>query len=82
MGPSTRILTFLEYISYNIGMRNWSTNIKKLSKYPEKYAIWKLEQLINFGLGKTRLNRIELKKYLPKLDIDPLKRRYLEYILG
>lgn len=63
-------------------MNNWSTDTKKLSKYPEKYAIWKLEQLINFGLNGQRLNFVELKKYFSKLNIDPQKRRYLDSILN
>jgi len=67
---------------YNIGMRNWSTDTKLLSKFPEKYTIWKLEQLVNFGLGKARLSRAKLKKYLSRLDIDPQKKKYLEFILN
>lgn len=63
-------------------MYNWSTDIKKLSKYPKKYAIWKLEQLINFGLNGQKLNLKELKKYFPILNIDPQKRKYLTYLLN
>lgn len=63
-------------------MYNWSTDTKKLSKYPEKYAVWKLEQLINFGLNGQKLNFVELKKYFPKLNIDPQKRKYLAYLLN
>lgn len=63
-------------------MYNWSTDIKEFSKYPEKYAIWKLEQLINFGLNGQKLNFMELKKYFPKLNIDPQKRKYLAFLLN
>lgn len=63
-------------------MYNWSTDTKKLSKYPEKYAIWKLEQLINFGLNGQKLNLTELKKYFSKLNIDRQKRKYLAYLLN
>ena len=62
-------------------MKNWSVDTKFLSKFPEKYEIWKLEQLINYGLDGEKLNEVKLRKYLPKLDIDPQKRRYLEFIL-
>lgn len=63
-------------------MYNWSTDTKELSKYPEKYAIWKLEQLINFGLNGQKLNLMQLKKYFPKLNIDPQKRNYLKFLLN
>lgn len=63
-------------------MHNWSTNLKRLSKYPEEYKIWRLEQLINFGLGKEKIKRSDLKKYLSKISIDPQKKEYLEYLLS
>lgn len=62
-------------------MYNWSTDTKKLSKYPEKYAIWKLEQLINYGLDGEKLKQSELKKYWSQLNIDPLYRKYLNFLL-
>ena len=36
-------------------MKNWSTDTKKLSKNQNKFTIWKLEQLINFGLGNEKI---------------------------
>lgn len=63
-------------------MYNWSTDTKKLSKYPEKYAVWKLEQLINFGLNGQKIKASELKKYFPKLNIDPQKRKYLSFLIN
>ena len=63
-------------------MFNWSTDTKVLKKYPEKYAIWKLEQLINFGLDGKKLKISELKKYFSKLQIDPQKKRYLKFLLS
>jgi hypothetical protein len=62
-------------------MRNWSVDTKFLAKYPQKYTLWKLEQLINFGLGRGKLNKLQLRKYLPKLTIDPQKRKYLQFLL-
>lgn len=62
-------------------MYNWSVDLKTLKKFPEKYKIWKLEQMINFGLRNERLNKKDLQKYLPKLKIDPLKKRYLKFLL-
>lgn len=58
-------------------MKNWSTNTKKLRKNKEKFAIWKLEQLVNFGLGKKKIKKAELKKYWKIIDIDSSKRKFL-----
>lgn len=62
-------------------MYNWSTDINHLKKYPEKYKIWKLEQLINFGLGKEKIDKKNLKKYWNQLKIDPWYKKYLKFIL-
>lgn len=62
-------------------MYNWSVDEKELKKYPDKYAIWKLEQMVNFGLGEEKLNEADIKKYLPLLDIDEPTRKYLEFLL-
>jgi hypothetical protein len=58
-------------------MKNWSTDTKELEKDKTTFTIWKLEQLINFGLGEEKLDLIELKKYWNVLDIDPFKKRFL-----
>lgn len=63
-------------------MYNWSVDEKKLKKYPEKYTIWKLEQLINFGLGNEKLDESKIRKYLNRLDIDNDKKRYLKFLLS
>jgi hypothetical protein len=62
-------------------MYNWSTDLSKLKKDPQKYSIWKLEQLINYGLNGEKLKLEELKKYFNKLTIDPQKRNYLKFLL-
>ena len=62
-------------------MYNWSTDITRLKKYPEKFTIWKLEQCINFGLGNQRLHKSTLRKYLDTLDIEAGKKRYLKFLL-
>lgn len=62
-------------------MYNWSVNEKELAKDPEKYAIWKLEQMVNFGLDGGKLNRRELEKYWDKLNLDPHRKNFLELIL-
>jgi len=62
-------------------MYNWSVDETQLKKYPEQYAIWKLEQMINWGLGGEKLDEILLRKYWDKLYLDPIKRRYIEFLL-
>lgn len=63
-------------------MKNWSTDTKKLKKNKEKFTVWKLEQLINFGLGEKRLSIDELRKYWDVLNIDPYKRKFLSLLLN
>jgi len=63
-------------------MKNWSVDEEKLKKYPEKYAIWRLESLINFGLGDEKIKISELKKYWNKLNIDPAKRKFLTTLIN
>lgn len=58
-------------------MKNWSINTKELEKDKEKFTIWKLEQLINFGPGKEKIKTADLKKYWNILDIDASKRKFL-----
>jgi hypothetical protein len=65
-------------------MKNWAVDIKQLKKNPQKYQLWKIEQLINYGLeGNERIAESELRKYWPQIKdrLDPYKKRYLEYLL-
>lgn len=62
-------------------MYNWSVDIKRLKKTPEAYKIWRLEQLINFGLNGEKLDAKELKKYWHRLRLDPAKAKFLEMLL-
>ncbi len=61
-------------------MYNWSVDTKKF-KSKEAKTIWELEQMINFGLGGSKIDRKSLKKYWHKLHLDPDRKRFLEYIL-
>lgn len=58
-------------------MKNWSTDTSELQKDKEKFSIWRLEQLINFGLGEEKIDLNELRTYWDILDIDPFKRKFL-----
>jgi hypothetical protein len=62
-------------------MYNWSVDLKQLKKNKRAYAIWRLEQLINFGLAGQKLNKKQLKKYWPFLHLDPAKKDYLTMLL-
>lgn len=61
-------------------MYNWSTNTKELKKDKEKYAIWKLEQMVNFGLGGEKIKKEEFKKYYGKIDADPNRLKFLKLL--
>lgn len=62
-------------------MYNWSVDLKKLSKNKKQFQVWKLEQLINFGLDNEKIKKAELRKNLSSLVIDPQKKKYLEFLL-
>lgn len=60
-------------------MYNWSTDTKTLKRNPEKFAIWKLEQSINFGLNGKKVRLSQIKKYWDMLHLDPKRKRVLKY---
>ena len=65
-------------------MYNWSVDEKGFKKNnPEKYRLWRLVQLINYGLDGEKLNREEVKAAWPKIKdrLDPYMRRGIEYLL-
>ncbi len=62
-------------------MYNWNTDTTQLKKDKKQYTIWQLEQLINFGLGKNKINKKDLKKHWNELHIDPKKKKYLKFLL-
>jgi hypothetical protein len=65
-------------------MYNWSIDEKKFKKEdPEGYRIWQLEQMINYGLRREKLNKKEIKKIWPKIKhrLDPHKKLLLEFFL-
>lgn len=63
-------------------MYNWSVDEEAMKKAdPEGYKVWRLEQMINYGLGEERLNETEVKKYWNRLYIDEPTRAYLKILL-
>ncbi|MEK7060301.1 MAG: hypothetical protein AAB970_01635 [Patescibacteria group bacterium] len=63
-------------------MKNhWSIDTTELEKNPEAFAIWDLEQRINWGIGEGKINKKDLLKYWDKIDIDVFKRKALSLAL-
>lgn len=62
-------------------MKHWSVDTAALSKDPDAYAVWRLEQAVNFGLGDGKIKKAELKKYWDRLVLDPKKKSFLELLL-
>lgn len=63
-------------------MYNWSTDESKFDNNSEQYLIWRLEQMVNFGLGKEKLEASQLRKYWNKINIDPMRREFLALLLN
>jgi len=71
-------------MGYNRGTINWSTDEKKFKKEnPKEYRLWRLTQLINYGLDGEKLDRKEVTKVWPKIKdrLDPYKKRAIEYLI-
>lgn len=64
-------------------MHNWSVDEKYMKKFPEKYMLWRLEQMISYGLDGEKLDKKKVIihwDYLKK-RLDPQKRKYIEFLL-
>lgn len=66
-------------------MYNWSHIDEEAMKRenPEKYRLWRLTQMINYGLDGEKLDREEVKAAWPAIkdEVFPTHRRYMEYLL-
>lgn len=62
-------------------MYNWSTDNAIVKKDKEKFTIWKIEQMVNFGLGSERIDEKNLRKYFLKINIDPARKKFLHLLL-
>ena len=63
-------------------MYNWSVDEKAFKRAdPKGYQIWRLEQMINWGLGGEKLDEGLVRKYWTKLFMDKPTREYLEFLL-
>ncbi len=63
-------------------MKHWSVDTTELKKSPVQYAIWRLEQAINFGIRDEKIHEQELRTYWDRLDLDPHKKKFLALILA
>ena len=63
-------------------MYNWSVDEKAFKKAdPEGYKLWRIEQMINWGLGGEKLDELLVRKYWKKLFMDRPTKKYLEFLL-
>jgi len=62
-------------------MYNWTVDINKLKRNKEKYEIWKMEQMINFGLNEEKINKKKLKRFWNKLQLEPARKLFLKLLL-
>lgn len=63
-------------------MYNWSVDEKKFKKEnPKAYKIWKLQQMINYGLDGEKLDEKLVRKYWDKLFMDEPTRKFLRFLL-
>lgn len=65
-------------------MINWNTDEKAFEKlHPKEYKLWRLTQLINYGLDGEKLDKKEIELAWPKIKdrLNPDKRKVLEFFL-
>lgn len=63
-------------------MHNWSVDTTILQQDKVQYTVWRLEQMVNFGLeGNEKINKASLLKHWSQLQLDPHKKNYLAFLL-
>lgn len=64
-------------------MYNWSVDENYLRKFPKQYKLWKLEQILSYGLNGEKINKKEVISnwdYLKK-RLDSQRLKLLEFLL-
>lgn len=63
-------------------MKNWNTDIKGFKNKKDK-DIWKLSQLINYGLGGKKLSKSKIKSVWSDLEpkLDKERARMIKYLV-
>ena len=67
-----------------MSMYNWSVDEEKFKKEnPKKYKLWRITQLINYGLDGEKLDKEEVLSFWPKIKdkLDPDKKKVMEFFL-
>ncbi|OHA02018.1 MAG: hypothetical protein A3C11_00040 [Candidatus Sungbacteria bacterium RIFCSPHIGHO2_02_FULL_49_12] len=59
----------------------WDYEKTEYEKQAAADEIWRLERLINYGLGEEKLDREEVRNALPYLNIPEERRAFLELLL-
>ena len=59
----------------------WDYTKTEYEKQAAADPIWKLERLINYGLGEEKIDKELLKKFLPQLRIPEDRRAFFELLL-
>lgn len=62
-------------------MYNWNTDISSFNKKSSEYTVWRLNQLINFGLNGEKLNFGIIRKFWKKLSLDPNRKTFLKALI-
>ena len=62
-------------------MKNWSTDTTELKKDKDAYAVWRCEQLINYGLDGEKLDQKLVKRYWHRLHLDPEDKKFIAFLL-
>lgn len=64
-------------------MYNWSVDEKYLARFPKKYKLWKLEQMLSYGLGNQKIKKKEVVENwgFLKNRLDAKRRRFLEFLI-
>lgn len=61
---------------------HWSVQEKNMQeKHPEAFAVWSLENAVNFGMRAKKINKTQLLKYWNQLKLDASKRKFLNMLL-
>lgn len=64
-------------------MYNWSVDEESMKKFPKKYKLWRLEQMISYGLDGDKLDKNEIIanwSYL-KNRIEPQRLKFIKYLI-
>ena len=79
--PNEFYCVFLVKVWYNGSMYNWSTDAKNMDKNPRKREIFELEQKINYGLLKDKINAENFLKYFSEIFVDKKRKDYINFLI-